>query len=264
MTSFSIRLSQFAVRVLIGLFYLNDANAQIIYTDIPDATPSASFALDLNNDLVDDFIISYAALDKIICIAQNNNAFAGDSSGNLRSPWALPSFSNICDTNNTWYDSSEVGIMAWGANSGNWVSASNKYLALKLVVGGNVHYGWARLDLTANSLSFTIKDYAYNSIANACIQAGQTTLKLKESDNNYELQAIPNPFTTTTIIKCTHKFTKACVTICNVNGQVVRKIENVSGNEFEVQRENLPFGMYVFRISEDNTTLVIHKLLIGY
>ncbi|MFM2361024.1 MAG: hypothetical protein RLY16_3017, partial [Bacteroidota bacterium] len=103
--------------------------AQIIYTDIPDATPNASYPLDLNNDFIVDFIIQFDRIDKVICIPQNNNAYSGDFVGGEYLPWAFSSSTNICNSL-VWYDATKPGIMAWGTNMGYWVGATNKYLAL--------------------------------------------------------------------------------------------------------------------------------------
>ena len=51
------------------------------------------------------------------------------------------------------------------------------YVGLQLIHAGQTYYGWVRMDVnvTAGSASMTIKDYAYNSIPNQPILAGQTT-----------------------------------------------------------------------------------------
>ena len=68
----------------------------------------------------------------------------------------------------------EVGNCTGGL-SGNWTNGSVKYLALKLIKGSNVYYGWARLSLNVGPASkLTIMDYAYNSNPGQQILAGQT------------------------------------------------------------------------------------------
>jgi len=156
--------------VLLLLVFNINLHAQIIYTDIPDETPNATYPLDLNNDNIVDFIIQFGgsgSMIGVICSPQNNNAYAGNFVGGAHLPWALSASNNICDTLSTWYDANNPGTMGMGANIGYWSSATNKYLALKLIVGTNTYYGWARFDLLAISSSFTIKDYAYNSTPNA-------------------------------------------------------------------------------------------------
>jgi len=57
-------------------------------------------------------------------------------------------------------------------NSGYWPGETDKYLGLKFTLGGNTHYGWALLDVAADSSEFTIKEYCYNTTPGEGIHAG--------------------------------------------------------------------------------------------
>lgn len=68
---------------------------------------------------------------------------------------------------------------------GPWVGkgkgVSDRYLGLKFVVGGEVHYGWARLSVTLghhrqfDDVSGTLTGYAYETAPDKPITAGQIT-----------------------------------------------------------------------------------------
>jgi hypothetical protein len=60
------------------------------------------------------------------------------------------------------------------ANGGKGVK--NRYLGLKFLISGKVHYGWARLTVTLNGKFFveTLTGYAYETIPNKSIIAGRT------------------------------------------------------------------------------------------
>ena len=60
---------------------------------------------------------------------------------------------------------------------GDWVNVSNRYLGLKFKIKGNFHYGWARLKVQAGDgkITGTLTGYAYETVANRSIQAGQTS-----------------------------------------------------------------------------------------
>jgi hypothetical protein len=198
----------------------------------------------------------------VICSPQNNNAYAGNFVGGVHLPWALSASNNICDTLSTWYDANNPGTMGLGTNIGYWPSVTNKYLALKLIVGTNTYYGWARFDLLAISASFTIKDYAYNSIPNTCIQAGKTNLDSNEnSDKN--ISVFPNPLISSTTIKTIDNLKNATLTIYNSFGKALKQIKNISGKTVTLYRENLPSGMYLIRLSEENKTIAVEKLIIA-
>ncbi len=59
---------------------------------------------------------------------------------------------------------------------GHWVDASEKYLGLRFDINGQVHYGWAEFDVSVDrlSLSATLLGYAYDTVANQGLGAGQT------------------------------------------------------------------------------------------
>ncbi len=230
--------------LMILFAFNNRLYAQIIYTDIPDATPNATYPLDLNNDTVVDFLIQHDMLDKVVCKPQNSNAYSGNFVGGVHLPWAFPSFTNICDTIVTWYGSNNPGTMAWGTSIGHWVRETNKYLALKLIVGTNTYYGWVRIDLLAGSTSFTIKDYAYQRTPNTCIQTGQTTLGIDENTGKHIFSIFPNPFISSTTIQTKGILKNAALTICNSYGQTVKQVNNISGQTCSLYRDNLPRGLY--------------------
>lgn len=237
-------------------------HSQIIYTDIPDATPNASYPLDLNNDLIVDFIIQFDVIDKVMCKPQNNNAYLGDSVGGEHFPWALSQSTNICNSLTTWYDSSNVGTMAWGTSIGHWTGETNKFLALKLIVGANTYYGWTRLDLDPTSTSFTIKDYAYESTPNACIQTGKICAGINETSTKNAIFIFPNPFTYSTIIQTIYHLKNATLTICNSYGEIVKQVNNISGQTISLYRGYLPGGLYFIKLTEENKTIAVEKLVI--
>lgn len=253
-----------ALCCLMILFVFNSRSySQIIYTDIPDATPNASYLLDLNNDLIVDFKIEFDYGDKVMCKPQNNNAYSGDFVTGEYLPWAVSPSDSICDSLITWYDSSNPGTMAWGTGIGHWPGETNKYLALKLIVGTNTYYGWARLDLLATSTSFTIKDYAYESTPNACIQAGQTNLGIHGNTTRNIFSVFPNPFISTTTIQTIGNLKNATLTIYNSNGQMIKQVNNISGQTVSLSRDHLTSGLYFIRLTEKNKIIAIEKLIIS-
>lgn len=68
---------------------------------------------------------------------------------------------------------------------GQWISkgkgVGHRYLGLKFVINGEVHYGWARISVTVahhrqyDDVVATLTGYAYETVADKPITAGQTT-----------------------------------------------------------------------------------------
>lgn len=59
---------------------------------------------------------------------------------------------------------------------GDWSNTTDRYFSIRFLIGEDWCYGWVRVSVaTTNGISFTIKDYAHNSIANQQILAGETS-----------------------------------------------------------------------------------------
>jgi len=62
--------------------------------------------------------------------------------------------------------------------SGQWLYTKNRYLGFQFIIGGQTHYGWARLAVTQRAkrhgIQATLTGYAYETIPNKPIIAGKT------------------------------------------------------------------------------------------
>ncbi len=180
-------------------------SSTIIYTDvIPDSTCqctlpfaltrvscSAIFYIDVNKDGINDF--SIAAIHQrgwpptLPATKINSRTTATPLNGNAFCDTAM-SINNVIKGSLNWSTSSQsmaslinnYSCNGWNCHwlntliiSGRWNGLNDRYLPLKMIVGTNTYYGWARLNVAIGGASFTIKDYAYNSVANQSILAGQ-------------------------------------------------------------------------------------------
>jgi len=60
---------------------------------------------------------------------------------------------------------------------GSWINVKNRYLGVKFKINGETHYGWARLSVQVQfplTITATLTGYAYETVANKPIIAGQT------------------------------------------------------------------------------------------
>lgn len=76
---------------------------------------------------------------------------------------------------------------------GLWNKTHNRYLGLKFMISGEVHYGWARLSVSCSggSTSGRLTGYAYETIPNQGLKAGQ---KKEKSENESWIEpAQPTP-----------------------------------------------------------------------
>jgi hypothetical protein len=236
---------------------------QIVYTDIPDATPNATYVLDLNNDMIDDFVIQFQSIQHILCTPQNENAYAGNIIGDTYSPYALTASTLICDSLIAWYGANQPGTMVSGNELGYWLNATDLYLALKLQVDAETYYGWARLDVDASSSSFTIKDYAYNSNPSECIEAGQTFVGIAEIESTPIYHLAPNPMTSIAYLSTSNYFHDVTLTIFNTYGHVIKQLHHIHGRSLEIRSEDWVTGVYILHLAQDNSTLISMKFIVA-
>jgi hypothetical protein len=66
--------------------------------------------------------------------------------------------------------------LPWGSRYGYWNNVTDRYLGLRFQdLGGNTHYGWARLDVSVDSQAYYtahLTGYAYESNPDTAIGAG--------------------------------------------------------------------------------------------
>ncbi len=160
-----------------------DVNGQIVYTDeVPDFAGGigGQYFLDLNNDATNDFRIHHNGSSNLYVspLTANNNVL-GSGGATFAYPFALSAGATISSGAGTFFNNGFSGgfqSLNYGSCSfGNWCNVTDRYLGLEFDFGGNTYYGWARLDVSFNGSSWTIKDYAYESTSGMAIIAGETS-----------------------------------------------------------------------------------------
>jgi hypothetical protein len=280
------KLSAFIILIVIGIMFSASANAQIIYTDvIPDALYNVindSCYLDLDNNGQADFKLYRSEVPqycggmggcalplpeqriKIDRVGTNEIAYVipwGGSTVSSQWPQSL-SFGQMIDANS---DMSETNHMirryrSGGACSGGggaacvpdppitWALSHQAYLGLRFDIAGATHYGWARLNVSS-ATSFTLMDYAYNSIPNQPILAGQTIATgINENSFTSSISLFPNPATNHLTITLGNNAKKVEVTITDITGKVIYTIIESDKQRIEVNTQNFAAGIYVVQI----------------
>lgn len=82
------------------------------------------------------------------------------------------------------------------------------------------------------------------------------------SDEN-AISIYPNPFSTQTTLQTNTPFHNATLTVDNCFGQMVAQIKNISGQTITFHRDNLASGLYFVRLTEENKTIAVDKLVIA-
>jgi hypothetical protein len=104
------------------------------------------------------------------------NSFYGIVASN---PSAL-NFGSSIDSNLIWNNGSDTlwnntrPTCTTGNISGNWTATTDLYLPVKIAISGNTYFGWIRMQRTSSTV-LILKDYAYNTIPNQPILAGEVS-----------------------------------------------------------------------------------------
>ena len=165
------------------------AEAKIIY--IPVHENAVGINLDVNNDGTPDFRICYS----------NNTYHCSSTGARVPPPGYFDALlvkplndSNGIRGNGPYAFALQAGkqvgskgrfpqgdnLMAFSSSSGSshhgghWFKVTNRYLGFKFVIKGQIHYGWARLDVHWRAKKAILTGYAYETIPNKPIIAGET------------------------------------------------------------------------------------------
>jgi hypothetical protein len=86
---------------------------------------------------------------------------------------------------------SDTGARRFLSCNGPWSKAKNRYLGLEFLIEGKVHFGWARLNVSCQGTDVfaTLIGYAYETIPNKAIKAGQTKGTAAESGEDFGASA---------------------------------------------------------------------------
>jgi hypothetical protein len=285
------RLLKYSAMAGTAVATISSANAQIVYTDVnPDETYSLSttpsYLLDLNNDVNVDFVMSvtnrtgtyYGGLinyDANIfgLITLGTNSAAGSTGTNLDYVNAL-SFGQNIDAGLNWMTGTTgtastgglvgaasvvlTGIYSTTANVGSFGGLTDAYVGLQFDIGGQRHYGWARVDVASDAQSFTIKDYAYDATPNTMIPAGATISSVSDLVlNNVNIMQLPN---NSLMIDVREEVTGGNLIVTNTTGQTVKTNNLIEGNN-RVSLDGLASGIYIVS-AQFNEGVVTEKVFV--
>lgn len=172
-------------------------SAEIIYTPVNQTVTYDR--LDLNNDGTVDFILyqfdinptsTYARTGLVAGGAQAGNGILGGGTplraGDLIGPsgWFLSN--NNTSIEKGWFHS--VQGREFFYCRGPWKNKVSRYLGLRFMINGEVHYGWARVTATCfkGFCDGYLYGYAYETIPNQALRAGYKKRPLAK-------ESVPDP-----------------------------------------------------------------------
>src|SRR6202521_3767948 len=165
------------------------AAAKIVYTPANVyILPKGTLNLDLNHDGVVDFQFSNVlsvysgggeiGVLKILPQTQGNSIWGKGTYASALPGGVKIGASKLLGPHDTMVKMSEF-CNSGGCSlrsKGPWADGTRRYLGLKFVINGKIHYGWARLTVTVTLRGSyaALTGYAYETVPNKSIVTGQT------------------------------------------------------------------------------------------
>jgi hypothetical protein len=257
------------------------AHGQIVHTDVmPDMVidSGAVYALDVNNDATPEFNLYATTYTdsasggvygySILQVSQPaTNAVLGNMFQNAYPfPTALNAGDSIRPGATDWRDASvnsgdqylAVVTPQPGPTYGNWVGISDKYIGVRFAAGSQTHYGWARLSVSADGGTITLKEYAYNTVAGQGIVAGQTnTVGVAEQSAGTPAVHV---YDRTLFVNLTPQMQLGgTLQVFNTTGQAVYT-ENINEASMRISLGELASGVYLVQVIQPNGEVVTRKI----
>jgi hypothetical protein len=198
--------TQVASAAGVSLLALSGASeAKVVYTETYQVTHAFPLYIDLNHDGIKDFLLrtSFYKGSSGLEVGLNVSGYhnAENVVGGRRVSWGSGYFLSVASALRAGaligprgnfsvrfpIMAAELfeGVGSQGSDLGPWAGkgkgVTDRYLGLKFVVDGEVHYGWARISVTlghhrqTGDVSGTLTGYAYETVPDKPIIAGQIT-----------------------------------------------------------------------------------------
>lgn len=273
-STLSKKLAGYAALAVAGVASVGSANAQVVYTDIPDVTFAAadSFLLDFNNDAIMDYTLrhdfySTSGTNRQMKISPNvtgNMAMAatvgwgawnwyGDAlvlndTINAAQTWNCP---GGVDPRSCVFFATNYN----GAVYGNFADGVDHYLGCKFDISGTVHYGWMRVNIGVDLASMVLKDFAYDAQENNAILAGQmvsgisTALLSEAKVYSYNKNIVINTLNI-----------GGTINIFNNLGQLV-KSANIDDTHSVIDMVSAQAGIYLVQIQQGDQAITKRVIL---
>ena len=275
----------FIIPIAIGMMFSSAVtNAQVVYTDMnPDILLNCSgnnvcseeYSLDLNDDGISDFILATNKLSNSCgrCTANGilviGPVYSAEISATAQS-WIADTvggyaLNTLIDSSLGWTNDSH--ILAKASRDcvpcvrgnyfvdvpprGPWSNIFGKYLALKTQVGTDFYYGWIKLGVGINIsfVTITIMEYAYNSLPNQPILAGQTmTTGIIENSLASSIDLFPNPADDHLAIDLGENSREVQITITDITGKIIYNTIASDAQKVEVNTKDFAEGIYLVQI----------------
>ena len=176
----------------------------------------------------------------------------------LNSGYAISSVTTPPEAWNSNYEPNELGFTNCETffPNVNFCSATDKYIGVRFLIGGNFHYGWVRVDVIDGN-NFFVKDYAYEASPGvAIVTPDPATLSVqKEQINKIKVVALSKG------IRLYNLHQETSYKLFNMTGQEVLK-GATNERDHVIEANALSSGVYIVELEDTDTNAVLRKKLV--
>lgn len=127
--------------------------------------------------------------------------------------------------------------------------------------------GWEGTTINGPIYSLSVKDTVILGDPRGAIFSlficDSVTTEVNENEIPASYNLFPNPFFTEATLLTNKIFKDASLILFNSIGQKVKQISKITGRTVTIYRDNLPSGLFIFYLIQDNKTIKIGKLAIS-
>lgn len=269
----SKRLTQYGALTAAIAGVVNASGQGIVYSGIIDGTANnTTYDLDLDGDGNVDFVFEHYYYSKnygnLLSVNVNfafnpQNAIIGSFDSYIY-PFALNDGDLISSGNPNWINDSNIGFLnrySYCYNSKTaWCSSVSKstpkYMGLRFEFNGEIHYGWARLEIGIVPSDWVLKDFAYNETAGESIRAGQQTLGIQETAFS-KLRILP--FNKS--VKLLNLPQSTNFELFTIAGQSVLK-GKTNQSTYIIDANTIAKGAYILEVQDNVSKAVLRKKIV--
>ncbi len=156
----------------------------------------------------------------------------------------------------------QLFLIRWG-----WSTGGGHFVVGHGVKDKNVYLmnPWFGEGLQINTYNYVLSGRKSGSASHTWTHTNKikrTVTGLNDKNLHGTLSAQPNPLVFETVLLADKRFNNATLNIYNAYGQEVKEIKNLSGQSITLQRDNLPSGLYILRLTENKQSFTT-KLVIA-
>jgi len=263
------KVSLLSALILALVLMTSNVVSQIIYTDVdPDTTISEfqqGYGVDFNHDDKIDLhitLLSNVGVWVMHLIPDSNADFTyvvydGEEASVLVDNDYISESSDFYRLGDGW-GSLLYGYWEDSGEFGNWTGIQeDKYLGIKFEINDDFHYGWIKLSTIIHdydNMEFTLKGFAYNTIANEGIKAGDTGQVGVAINEISKLIVYPNP--AKDIINLPSFVVDGVISISDISGRIVWQNDTQSTLNQSIDISTFNSGLYIMHVQVENRVYI--------